>query len=137
MGNGNYVYVWSSYNNPGIENENFFSVANVSQIGTYGSIFTNAGMTVRQAYSIDAKVDDGLPQSGRIYAFYDGGSDGGTWPAWAGNTTNNGGTAFTTATVGSPTTCFDNDNTTGAPQRYSMEQNGGTGLNCALSFRFQ
>jgi hypothetical protein len=43
---------------------------------------------------------------------------------------------YTTATSGSATTCFDNGGGS-APQQYSVEQNGGAGINCSLSFRFQ
>ena len=51
-------------------------------------------------------------------------------PVWA-------GPSDTSATPGASTTCYDNSNTAGTTQQYSLKQNGGNGVNCALSFRFQ
>ncbi len=78
------------------------------------------------------KIDDGYPQTGNVTATYL------NWDAiaWAG-TGDIAVSPYTTATPGSSTTCFDNGNTAGQPQQYSMEQNNGAGVNCALSFRFQ
>jgi hypothetical protein len=97
-------------------------------------------LTVQQAYAIDAKVDDGLPQSGRVLATYlDYGSFNGDSPGygWAGSGGVSGTTPYTTATPGSPATCFDNGNTAGAKQQYSVEISNGSNVNCALSFQFQ
>jgi hypothetical protein len=58
------------------------------------------------------------------------------WGGYDGGTNSSPVPPFTTATNGSPTTCFDNAGGSGA-QQYSIEQNSGAGLNCALSFRFQ
>jgi hypothetical protein len=43
------------------------------------------------------------------------------------------GRSPTSATSGSATTCYDNGNVAGATQQYSLGQNGGAGMNCALS----
>ncbi len=95
-------------------------------------------MAVRDAYNIDAKVDDGLPQSGKVKAFYAGQYGSVTMTLWAGNSSqpNNVGGATTAATPASSTTCYDNGNVVG-PQRYSISTNNGTGANCALSFMMQ
>jgi hypothetical protein len=37
----------------------------------------------------------------------------------------------------SSATCYDNGGNASATAQYSMGQNGGAGVNCALSFRFQ
>lgn len=67
IGNGNIVYVW------GYGSIAYFglSVPNPSEgviIG--GGLHSDPGLTVQQAYGIDSKIDDGLPQSGSIKAFY-------------------------------------------------------------------
>jgi hypothetical protein len=103
-------------------------------------VFTaQTAISVAQAYAIDLKIDDGLPQSGNVLALYHnsyavlwaaGGSAGAAGASGVGNS------PTTAATPGSATTCFDNNSGSG-PQQYSMEQNSGTGLNCALSFKFK
>jgi hypothetical protein len=80
---------------------------------------------VQQAYSIDKKIDDGMPQTGTVTAQY----LNAVW-AWA-------GASDTSATTATTTSCYDNGNVAGAPQQYSLAQNGGVGANCALSFQMQ
>ncbi len=92
--------------------------------------------TVQQAYEIDKKIDDGLPQSGSVLALSPFGWGSGMDYIWAGTAIFNSPTPYTTATAGSDTTCFDNGNVVGT-QHYSTEMNNGMGVNCALSFRFQ
>ena len=78
--NGNYIYVWSggwteqwasnvARNSSGI---NYFALSAVTMIqGTsLAWAISTPGLTVRQAYSIDSKVDDGYPQSGGVLAMY-------------------------------------------------------------------
>lgn len=129
IGQGNYVYVWSGgpdvtqnggHNNNGI---NYFGLSAVTGIGAGGWITSSVSLTVQQAFAIDKKMDDGLPQSGHVTAMY-------VPSFWV-------GTVDTSATPGSATTCYDNGNAAGAIQQYSMQQNGGAGVNCALSFQFQ
>ncbi len=153
LGQGNYVVVWSGgYVNcggacggPGCNTNsdgiNYFAVvampslscwANVMYVGwTGGSISAQGAISVSQAYQIDKKVDDGLPQSGAVMAmgpiFMNG--------IWSG-TTNMCVPPYTTATLGNASTCFDNNNVAGAAQQYSVTQNGGSGINCSLSFKF-
>ena len=79
------------------------------------------GQPVIQAYRIDAKIDDGLPQSGNVTATYLNSPT--TFVFSAANTTTSGGTS---------SSCYDT--TTGT---YSITVNNGNGGNCALSFKFQ
>jgi prepilin-type N-terminal cleavage/methylation domain-containing protein len=131
IGGGNYLYAYS--NNTGI---NYFGLSTISYTGaTNGTLYSAAGLTVQQAYSIDKKIDDGFPQSGNVTAQYLNQNiwGGGTvWAAGAGGA----GTADSSATPGSATTCYDNGNVWGT-QLYSVEISGGANVNCALSFQFQ
>jgi hypothetical protein len=121
---------------------------------------TNTALTVQQAYSIDKKIDDGLPQSGRVMAMYDGWMAALTCDGWAaggnvnpiigqqncgdlnqstgGPVTSAGGIGSGSASgppYGTANTCYDGSQ--GLPEQYSMGVNGGAGINCALSFQFQ
>jgi prepilin-type N-terminal cleavage/methylation domain-containing protein len=140
IGPGNYVYIYADayvggagYAGNGI---NYFGVAASTSLIS-GYLETSPDLTALQASVIDAKIDDGYPQSGRVLARL-------VQPTliWAG--TGNALGPFTTATVGSASTCFDNSTSAdgqtavnGNPQHYSTEMSGGSGLNCALSFQFQ
>ena len=90
---------------------------------------------------MDAKIDDGLPQTGNVLARFVG-SNPSTFAFWSaknsstGNPTSRTFVPYTTATPALSTTCYDNGNVAGT-QKYSVGTNGGNGLNCALSFRFQ
>ena len=79
------------------------------------------GMTVRQAYDIDQKIDDGMPTTGRVQANFLGAPAGGQDSAWSAN-----------GSAPSSTTCFDTTS-----KQYSITQNGGAGVNCGLSIQFQ
>lgn len=127
----NYIHV------TGTGGQNYFVLSAVySLLDPYPQ--ANPGLTVAAASSIDKKTDDGLPQSGNVTARYHAYNVSFNLPAiiysqGAGNQ----GPTDTTATAGSATTCFDNNNAGGAVQQYSIAQNNGTGVNCALSFKFQ
>ena len=99
-----------------------------------GVLFSTPNLSVVTAYNIDNKIDDGLPQSGRVMAWYLDGrqawTDGLSASYTPGEPVPNLG-----AISGSATTCYDNNGTAGT-QHYSMGQNNGTGPNCALSFQF-
>ncbi len=150
IGNGNYVYVWSGGYTSGFQwssyvgggdGQNYYGLIAVTTAGTGGSspnITSAPALSVKQAYNIDSKIDDGLPQSGKVKAIYEAYNE--MWWAIGG-----GGavaTIYAPSTPGaaepaSATSCFDNGNTANATNQYSMEQNGGSGINCALSFKFQ
>ncbi|HEU5046934.1 MAG TPA: prepilin-type N-terminal cleavage/methylation domain-containing protein [Rickettsiales bacterium] len=132
VGNGNYVYAYTGDSVPAarytsdsstaitypVNSDNWFGISRVT--GTSGNGWTmmsNAGLTVLQAYNIDKKLDDGKPLSGNVVAFF---------------STGNGIFAPIALAAPSSTTCFDT-----TLSQYSINQNGGSGMNCALSFRFQ
>ena len=140
IGQGNYIYVFSvgfgqsSY-------QNYFGIAAPVSIAT--QMTANPGLTVKQAYDIDKKIDDGFPQLGRIRALFLNVASGYVSAIWAGTSPATSGNAYTTATSASSTSCFDNSTNTsnigvgGNTQHYSIEFNGGSGINCALSVQFQ
>ena len=143
LGTG-YIYVWSGGwvgLNTEMPNQddglNYFGLTGITEIRNTIAI-SQATLTVAQAYSIDSKIDDGLPQSGHVLAL--------TLNWWASgggamngdSDPNNGGPVTAgdgVATAPSSTTCYDNASVAGATEQYSMSTGGG--MNCALSFRFQ
>jgi len=146
LGNNAYVYAYSGGYFTGAwygwisNNINYFGLDTISSIGN-GIIGTSHGLTVQQAFVIDTKVDDGLPQSGRVMAQYVSEyiqfvGAGTTVLSPDGSLGAISALPTTDATNGSGTTCYDNGGIVGA-QHYSTEMNGRIGLNCALSFQFQ
>jgi len=153
IGNGNYVYVWSGgwglsgCCGIGGDSQNYFGLSAVTAIGSgnplaSGRLYSTPGLTVQQAYNIDKKIDDGLPQTGSVTALYVNGTLGtyANWAAGGGGTGASSGShqPTTTATPQTSTTCYDNGGASGAMQ-YSLGSttNNGANLNCALSFKFQ
>lgn len=138
LGTGNFVIVYSdgSWNGATWTSNsiNYFNISALTNMFTGGWPHANLGITVQQAYAIDSKIDDGKPQSGRVIAAYMN-----TYPLWAdssaGHMTFNG--PYTTSLAGSSSTCFDNGGNNGVSMTYSVGQNNGAGVNCALSFQFQ
>ena len=71
LGQGNYVYVWSGGIGGLIANSagdgfNYFGISAVSKIQVSvnpGGLFSSPGLSVKQAYSMDSKMDDGLPSN--------------------------------------------------------------------------
>jgi len=145
IGGNNYVYVYSG-GISGTDGNNYFGLSIPSAVNIDTQYMTSSpGLTVNQAYAIDTKVDDGLPQSGHVTALYVNGFINGSvqtyvfWAGGGGGTSTAGpvGTAPGNAATGSSTTCYDNGGNASATMVYSTEQNGGNGVNCALSFQFQ
>lgn len=141
IGGGNFIYVWSGgvhAETLGSDNKNYFGIERIGVVYNQFTINSSApGISVMQAYNIDLKIDDGLPQSGRVLTM---GIDGGNnLPTWLGGTTSYkyGGPEPNTAAPASSTTCYDNGNNSSVPMTYSMGQNTGAGVNCALSIQFQ
>lgn len=72
IGKNNYVYVWSggwelnTWQGHSDEN-NYFGLSRITN--AYASA-ADIAMTPNQAYAIDSKIDDGLPQSGNVLAMY-------------------------------------------------------------------
>ena len=132
IGNGNYIYVYS------FRQANYFGLSAPTQILGKFQLYSSPALSVKQAYSIDTKIDDGLPQSGNVTALYINYSLTVTVYLWAGSGGLYWADPYTAATPGTSTSCYDNgSSSTGAAQQYSTEQNGGNGINCALSFKFQ
>lgn len=128
IGQGNRIEVWG-YHNSAYFTANLLGIVNVSSIAASGasSVVGNNGLTVLQAYNIDSKMDDGLPQSGTVLAAW--GQPSGT--GWV------GALSGTSATAASSTTCYDNNNVNGVKRQYSILQSNGAGVNCALSLKLQ
>jgi prepilin-type N-terminal cleavage/methylation domain-containing protein len=160
MGGGNYIYVWSGGWSMGgspsaSDGINYFGIIAPSASTNFtfggGATYWSPGLTVQQAYGIDKKIDDGLPQSGNVMATY-AYNGGGFWAAGNGGGLNGNygvstwpaGGPSTASTAGSAITCYDNSaaasgtpGVNGTAMHYSLEMSGGTNINCALSFRFQ
>lgn len=111
IGNGNYILVY--YRN----GYNWYGINAVTSIDGSSNLMTTANIPVRQAYSIDKKMDDGLPTTGTVQAFY--------------YQYNNQLQNAANAASDSASTCYN----TGSSM-YSIGYNNGSGTNCALSFRF-
>lgn len=125
---------------------NYFTLAKIKSI-TAGTMLATEGLTVRQAYNIDKKLDDGVPMAGNVMAYF----NNGYFIAWAGPSDmsqNDPGNflplPYTGAIWADSGTCFDNTTATsgttgvaGELQHYSLGVNNGNGMNCALSFKFQ
>lgn len=148
LGGDRYVYVWSkdtfdeyTYNYIS-KSINYFTVAGVTNYcgyNTCGFWNSNANISVADAYNIDNKIDDGMPQSGKVIAahlIFANGWGGGT-AMWASFYQGSLYGSPTDARAGSASTCMDNNNTPGQPQKYSLQYNNGSSLTCALTFQFQ
>jgi len=153
-GRGNHLMVYSNNSVNYLLLEAFIGILYATGIEIGGP-----GLTVKQAYMIDTKIDDGNPQTGKVTAQYldpwgpefQAWSCGGCGFQLTGNqgaydpTTNGAVVAGDgVATAGSTATCYDNSATTsgtpgvaGATEHYSIEINSGNKMNCALSFQFQ
>jgi len=142
IGNGNYVYVYSgwypdsAYVNWSSDSVNYFGLSQVTgiQYSTYGALANGAGLTVMQANNIDKKIDDGLPTTGSVRAALPN-ATGPNYFYWA--STSIGFPAsgvFSSAVSASSSTCFDNGGNASVAPTYSILQNNGTGVNCALQF---
>jgi prepilin-type N-terminal cleavage/methylation domain-containing protein len=137
----NSVYVYSG--SFGANGTNYYSIATFTSLVPSYRITPTPGLTVAQSYRIDQKIDDGLPQSGNVTATYvcsgTGYYSNVVWASggsWLGGTGTLGGDPGTSIN-GSPVTCYDNGGNASKPTVYSNEQNGGAGMNCALSFKMQ
>jgi prepilin-type N-terminal cleavage/methylation domain-containing protein len=147
LGNGNYIYVYSGGHWSGpvwaSTSTNYFGLSAVTATnGSPSWPFSNPGLTVQQASAVDTKLDDGMPLSGRVIAAYVNGSannNGYGSNDGAPTYVNPGGSSYLPTGVIAPSalTCYDNGDSTANPTNYSITTNGGTGVNCALSFGFQ
>jgi len=151
LGQSNYVYVWSggwqSRNVITGDGRNYFGVSGIYECcnGGNGEGTANMAITPIQAFNIDQKVDDGLPQYGRVitidptHGWWAPGSDAPGCPGVVGDRDAvTFGPATTIATAPSACTCYDNGGVAGT-EHYSTSSssNNGVNLTCALSFAFQ
>jgi hypothetical protein len=153
IGKGNFLYIYSG-GWSGTDAQHYFGLSALTSVSSCYLASSTPMLTVAQAYSMDKKIDDGLPQSGKVTAMsIDQGAV--SIVTWAGNGGGNlhhgassgfdgSGGPTTTATAGTSTTCYDNSaaasgtpGVAGAAQHYSMEIGTGNNANCALSFRMQ
>ncbi len=119
IGHGNFVYLYDA------SSTNWFGIVDINSINNYGGTPNSIpNIPVSQAYSIDAKIDDGIPTTGNVQASYITLSTPPATVLLAAPTT--------TVSGGNSTSCYDT--TTGA---YSTNINNGNGANCALSFQMQ
>ncbi len=171
LGKNNYVYVWSggtwgvlnnqaysTVNNGGGDGNNYFgisSITNVQPSMSGGELTSSVGMTVQQAFNIDKKMDDGLPQSGAVQAWYLNtcNCSGGSSVSWAnGVNFSNGSYDATTGgavAIGAANPQFSETAYYTAQHCYVINSADATvqtvtynlayanNLNCALSFKFQ
>jgi len=112
IGYNNSVYVYET------NGANWFGILNITGASS-GNITHVYNLPNILAYNIDFKMDDGKPASGNVQAVLvqSSGVLGRNWSGTAG---------------GSATSCYDT--VTG---NYTTAFGGGTGANCALSFKFQ
>ncbi len=90
---------------------------------------SSRGLSVSQAYDIDSKMDDGMPQSGRVIASFLN-----NVLLWADPTFTTGLTPYTTALAGSTSTCYDNGGVVGLSMPYSTTPRTSAN-NCAFYFK--
>jgi prepilin-type N-terminal cleavage/methylation domain-containing protein len=172
IGRGNYIYVtdgsWiAAYNGaspPLTDGYNYFNLSGVTPIDSMlNPIYPYMGLTVREAFSIDSKIDDALPQSGRVIAAAAGfwatgntskiglsdcghlgpnGMDRGPVvnvnQECGGDTSNPNGGGYSGAR--SSSTCYDYADIVNGPTnppniKYALYNSDV--VNCSLSFRFQ
>jgi prepilin-type N-terminal cleavage/methylation domain-containing protein len=153
IGRGNFFYVYSSSPNTtstswNIRVVNFFGISAVNLVAVnsnHGLMNSTAALTVNEAYSIDKKIDDGMPGSGRIQALYLNASIQEA-PVWAAGGGVAGASLFyqgpdygleTHQAPASATSCYDNGDVYGGTLTYSLEISNGSNVNCALSFQMQ
>ncbi len=122
--NSHYVYVWSR------AQQSFFGVSSVTAIGD--TVYSSATMPVGDAFRMDTKTDDGLPNTGSIKAEYQNASISWTTGYPYANAGGYIAAGAYPAVAASATTCFDNGNVNNATYSYSVSNE--SGQNCALSF---
>lgn len=128
IGNGNYFYVWSGGANQN-DAVNYYGLSAPTFLTSGLHLYSKANLTVGQAYTIDKKIDDGMPQTGSVTAMYISAN----LPHWV---QGDNGPADISSTYPVNTSCYDDGGTPGNARQYSVNINANIG-NCALSFRMQ
>lgn len=119
IGNGNFLIVYDSATvEDGIDNNNWYEVSAITAVNTDGGYTSNPALSVIQAYNIDKKIDDGIPNQGSVR---DESPGGGYWFGQPNAQSSD-----------SSTSCYNS-----TTNKYSTSINGGNGQNCLLSFKMQ
>jgi prepilin-type N-terminal cleavage/methylation domain-containing protein len=137
IGRGNYIYVYEG-GGATPNGYNYYGISAITEVNQW--ITSNPALTVAEAYAIDAKMDDGFPQTGRVTAQFAG--FGYSLSGWHIGVPNSAGagvdsTPVTASQTGSAATCWDNGGNAGTQQTYSVEISNGSNVTCALSFQMQ
>jgi len=142
LGRGNYFYVYSGSYSPGGWTSlgiNYYGLSAVYDIEAHssnGALMSTPNIPTAQAAAIDQKIDDGMPQSGNVMAWYV------SWDQFWVDGTN----ATTTLNEPQPYSgtlwptsngCYDNAGINGATTTYTLSYKNGMSPSCALSFKFQ
>lgn len=119
IGQGNFIYVYDGQlpADSCCGGNDWYGLSAVTSVLTNGGTSSNTTLSVMQAYNIDKKIDDGIPNTGAVQANY--------LSAWFVGQAN-------AQASDSTTSCYNN-----TTNKYSTSINGGNGRNCAISFKFQ
>lgn len=127
IGQGNYVYVWNTTTTDSsvgasVDDNNYFGISNPTNITSGGNMSSSPALSVKQAYAIDKKIDDGFPTKGKVVAsmFVNGNQPGVNTDSQSPN-----------AATDTANTCYNTTNNTYSTPLQSSN------LNCALSIKFQ
>ncbi len=137
--NDNYLFVGS------VDNANVYFLQSVSkkyslfEIGYLGDIIGERALSIQEAYSIDSKIDDGLPTTGKVVAEYNA-RFAGLPVSWGGPTEPN--SANFIADNGDPgsnsmATTIDEQCYDPVSLVYWTSQDKGRAEKCALSIQFK
>ncbi len=128
IGRSSYFYVYSS------GGFNYYGLATLSSTNNNppiaGALNSSPSLSAAEAFSIDSKVDDGLPRAGSVQTNYVGTSGG----FGVGNIAI---LASQSAALGSYTSATCSDSATGMYATGSPANGNGATVACNLSFRFQ
>jgi Flp pilus assembly pilin Flp len=132
LGTNNYVYAWSGGkgvgNTVGRNGKNYLGVSAVNALLTSQIGFLSGARTVPviDVWTIDEKMDDGFPMTGKIVALYLNYSIAPIWVNVSRDVDENA-----VATPLTTTTCIDNGGVAGAKYQYSLSN--GSNANCGFS----
>lgn len=141
LGSDQYMYVWSGgINHSGLrfgnDGFNYLGIAGVTRLTGYnvGGTFTaNPTTPTIDAFNIDKKMDDGMPQTGNVRAIYIG-YIAGAYASWPDMVMDPAPAPGSNAVSPSATSCMDNGGVVG-PMNYSVSLNNGENKTCALTFK--
>ena len=127
---------------PASNGKNYFSTLSMDNIINNPVTVSLGGslLTPHQAYSIDNKIDDGLPQYGKVMAM-----SGGFWATGTSSLTYGAGASGSLPvkdsdlirTAAQTYTCYDNGYTMRKVETYSLGAISVNNHNCSLSWEFQ